>query len=354
MSQSTLLSNDQILEILTVSPVALAIYTTEDLLIQLANDAMLGFWGKDRAIIGNPLGEAVPELVGQPFIEMLRSVLLTGNTESGKAVPAETRINDKLQVRYYDFEYKALRNSDGEIYAVMHTANEVTDKMQNKYDFIGMVSHELKTPVTSLTGYLQLLQRMAKNKSDDFTEGILVKANGQLKKMTSMINGFLNISRLESGKIQLIKQDFRLDELIVELIDDVSSIVTTHQLTFVESNEVSVNGDRDKIGSVISNLLNNAVKYSPNKAKIEVACQANGGWVQVSIKDEGIGLDNADIDRVFQRFYRAENKDNPNISGFGIGLYLSSEIIQHHNGGIWVDSEKGKGSTFYFKLPLNS
>jgi signal transduction histidine kinase len=115
---------------------------------------------------------------------------------------------------------------------------------------------------------------------------------------------------------------------------------------------IEVYADRDKIGQVITNLISNAVKYSPRGKLVEIICKRIGDNVQVSVRDEGMGIRTTDKDRLFDRFYRVESTHTQNISGFGIGLYISAEIIRRHRGQIWVDSEKGVGSTFFFNLPL--
>ncbi|MCX3263927.1 PAS domain S-box protein [Pedobacter agri] len=220
-----------------------------------------------------------------------------------------------------------------------------------KNDFIGMVSHELKTPLTAINGFVQVLQRKAKNADDDYSTNALDKAYIQVRKMTAMINGFLNVSRLESGKLLVDKRPFRLDQLLQETIDESFISPSTHEINFDSSCEVTVNGDRDKIGNVISNLLSNAHKYSANGTNIEVNCEITDTEVIVSVRDEGIGISEHDAKKLFERYYRVET--NHTISGFGIGLYLSAEIIERHNGRIWVESETGKGSVFYFTLPLS-
>ncbi|HXO73641.1 MAG TPA: ATP-binding protein, partial [Puia sp.] len=233
--------------------------------------------------------------------------------------------------------------------------HEITEKKQDeirKSDFIGMVSHELKTPLTSLTAILQLLSRELRNSEDEFITNALNIANVQVKKMNNMINGFLNISRLESGKIHIHSQQFDLEKLIREMINEIALTVTTHTINFMECGPVIVNADRDKIGAVISNLLSNAAKYSPKGKVIDVSCKMEQGQAIVSIKDEGIGINQRDIEKIFDRYYRVETNNTQYISGFGIGLYLSAEIIQRHDGKIWAASEMGQGSTFYFSLPL--
>jgi len=273
----------------------------------------------------------------------------------------------------FDMEYPVIAHNDGKVRwvrgigTVQHDNNgvdsyftgvlhEITEKKQDemrKNDFIGMVSHELKTPLTSLTAIIQVMNAKLKNSDDPFIANAMGKANIQVKKMSNMINGFLNISRLESGKMLIEKHIFEIDALILEVIDEIQMTAFMHSISLASCPPIKVNADRDKIGSVISNLLTNAIKYSPKAQQIIVNCKKIDNTVQVSIKDEGIGIDADDLDKLFDRYYRVESKHTSHISGFGIGLYLSAEIIQRHGGKIWAESESGVGSTFYFTLPLS-
>ena len=220
-----------------------------------------------------------------------------------------------------------------------------------KNDFIGMISHELKTPLTSLSGYIQLLQTKAKT-DDKFTSLALGKSGLQVKKMITMITGFLNVSRLESGKIVLHKQTFRLDELIENVIEDISLTELGHVIINEPCVPIYVDADLDKIGNVISNLVSNAIKYSPNGTDIRIHCTSTEGMVQVSVEDKGMGIAPADLEHLFERYYRVEGEHTQLISGFGIGLYLCAEIVGIHKGRIWAESTVGQGSTFHFSLPL--
>jgi len=232
--------------------------------------------------------------------------------------------------------------------------SELKADEQRKNDFIGMVSHELKTPLTSLKAYVQMLNMKAKNANDTFTAASLDKIEIQINKMGTMINGFLNLSRLESGKIYLTKQKFDLDHLVREVIDETILATSSHIINLEPCDTpVPVNADRDKIGHVISNLLSNAIKYSPRGNSIDVKCEIIENMAQVSVKDDGMGIKPQDIDRLFERYYRVETKHTENISGFGIGLYLSAELVHRHHGKIWAESESGVGSTFKFTLPLD-
>jgi len=272
----------------------------------------------------------------------------------------------------FDMEYPIIGHNDGKIRwvrgigtvqpdenginryftGVLHEITEQKQDEVRKNDFIGMVSHELKTPLTSLTAIIQVANTKLKSSEDSFLSGAMEKANVQVKRMSSMINGFLNISRLESAKLLIDKQDFDLDELIDDIVKETALSVSSHVVKFQPCHGLLVHADQDKIGSVITNLISNAVKYSPKGKVIEVQCGVMEDKVQVSVRDEGMGLKPQDQEKVFDRYFRVESNHTQHISGFGIGLYLSAEIIHRHDGKIWVESESGKGSTFYFSLPL--
>ena len=180
----------------------------------------------------------------------------------------------------------------------------------------------------------------------------LEKVHSQVKKMTTLINGFLNTSSFEAGKIYLNEQTFEINDLLNEVVEEVTLITANHNFVVMPSPTVSVKADRDKIGQVINNFLTNAVKYSPKGKSIDISCKESNGNIQVSVKDQGIGIKPQDQEKLFDRYFRIESVQNQTISGFGLGLYLSAEIIHRHKGKVWVESEMGKGSTFYFSLPL--
>ncbi|MCJ8152760.1 PAS domain S-box protein [Chryseobacterium sp. SSA4.19] len=248
-----------------------------------------------------------------------------------------------------------VQQKDGKKYftGVIH---EITEKKLDeirKNDFIGMVSHELKTPLTSIKGYIQLMQLKFSKTQDESFSNILEKANTQINKMTSMINGFLDISRLESGKIHINRQFFDLAPVLKEAEEECIATINSHVIVFSPIESVKINADRDKIGQVIHNLISNAVKYSSPGTTIRVSCTSDNEFAYISVKDQGKGIKPEDAVHIFDRYYRVEGEDMHSISGFGIGLYLCSEIISHHKGTISLESEVGVGSDFIFSLPLN-
>ncbi len=221
-----------------------------------------------------------------------------------------------------------------------------------KNDFIGMVSHELKTPLTSLTLGVQILERFLNDDVDPFVATTINKAGLQVKKMNGLINGFLNVSRLESSKLEIVKQDFDLNELIRDTIDESITTAEINKIHFEHDGAISVLADKDKIASVISNLLSNAIKYSSSETNIDIQCWTKEGKAFVAVKDKGLGIKTDDLGKIFERYFRVEDHAKKFISGFGIGLYLCSEIIKMHNGKISVESTLGEGSTFWFYIPV--
>jgi len=181
---------------------------------------------------------------------------------------------------------------------------------------------------------------------------MLSKLERQLDKMNGLVNGFLNLSRLESGKIYLQKQTFSLDDLVLEVIEEHKILIANHEIIMKPCDKALVHADREKIGNVICNFLSNAAKYSPVYSKIEVLCSANEETATIMVTDQGAGIEEGDLKRVFERFYRSEKTKE--VAGFGIGLYLSAEIVERHQGEIGVKSEIGKGSQFWFTLPIHT
>jgi PAS domain S-box-containing protein len=308
-------------------------------------------------------GYTEAEMIGQPILKIIpedrqeEEPRIIARLRSGERVDHfETkRITSEKKLIDVSLTISPVRDTQGHIIGISKIARDISERKQNerrKDDFIGMVSHELKTPLTSLTAIIQVAEAKLKDNPDSFLTGAMAKAGRQIKKMVSLVNGFLDISRLESGKMLIEKQDFNLSDLLKEIITENELNPSTHIIQLGICDQMWVHADRDKIGSVVANFLSNAIKYSPRGKHIEVECQLAGKFVQVSVKDEGMGIKAQDLPRVFDRYYRVETNHTRNISGFGIGLYLCAEIIKHHGGKIWVESESGVGSTFYFSLPL--
>ncbi len=244
--------------------------------------------------------------------------------------------------------------SDGSFAGYISSTIDIHDLKENeqrKNDFISMVSHELKTPLTSTISYVQVAQRKVVAAGDTLTAGMLQRAVRQLGKMTTLINGFLNVSRLEAGKIHIDKKKVDLAVLVKEVEESIVPEASFHHIIFAPVEETWVNIDKDKIEQVINNLISNATKYSPPGTTINIACVTREEHAFFSLKDEGMGIRPEDQEKLFSRFYRVAGNEKA-IPGFGIGLYICKEIIERHEGKIGVESDEGKGSTFWFTLPV--
>nr|WP_255537088.1 ATP-binding protein [Pedobacter sp. SYSU D00873] len=264
-------------------------------------------------------------------------------------------LNKDGEYRWLLADGSARWHTDGSFAGYVSASIDITEQKQSeqrKNDFISMVSHELKTPLTSIKSFVQVLQRKAQKDGDELTVSMLDKADKQVSRMTTLINGFLNVSRLESAQIFIDYKHFDLAELIKETEEDTLAHISSHKVVFAPVEPTIVNADRDKIAQVIQNLISNAAKYSPQSSTIQVACTTQDGKAVVSVKDEGRGISETDLPKLFERYYRVESDENRHIAGFGIGLYLSGEIIKRHDGEIWAESKVDEGSTFYFTLPV--
>ncbi|WP_029037879.1 PAS domain-containing sensor histidine kinase [Salinimicrobium xinjiangense] len=462
-----------------------AVYTGKEMRIDLANDAMLNLWGKDRKVIGKTLREALPELEGQPFHELLQNVFTTGEIYWGKEDRVDLMRNGKMETGFYNFTYKPLRDGAGKIYGILNMALNVTEmvesrnllkereqhfrlmadlmpekvintsakgeaiyfnqnwldytgltseKLKNvdwkkfvhpdeqkefnekwqsslrdgsgfemelrirnkegnylwhlsraeavkgeageilmwigtntqiqklkeeekrKGDFLKMVSHELKTPVTSIKGYVQLLLNMLRQEEHRPASALPIKPSleridNQIVRLTRLISEMLDLSRLEEQKLELQKEVFNINDLVVQTVQDIQLTNTRHQMEIFHSCRCEVFADKDRIGQVLINFITNAIKYSPESQYIEIhILKVGNDKVAVSVRDKGIGIEEKDQKSIFKRFYRIEGENEDTYSGFGIGLYVANEIIERHGGVIEVKSEKGKGSDFSFIL----
>lgn len=229
------------------------------------------------------------------------------------------------------------------------------EEEQRKSDFVSMLSHELKTPVTSIKGHVQLLIRaLDKETPSALTTRLkpsLSRIDQLLVQLTRLISDMLDLTRIEADRMDLRKEPLLLDTLVAEVVEDFK---LSHQhLEFEVSleNNVKVNADKHKISEVLINLISNAIKYAPNSKVVSISLVNQGNEALVKIKDYGIGIDEKDQKKIFERFYRVEGQNEAHYSGFGIGLYLVNSIIERHGGKIVLESSKGHGSTFTIHLP---
>ncbi|HLI09029.1 MAG TPA: ATP-binding protein [Ktedonobacteraceae bacterium] len=227
---------------------------------------------------------------------------------------------------------------------------------RRKDEFMSVVSHELKTPVTTIKGFAQLLQRRLKHYDDSDVQLFLSRMDSQLNRLTRLINDLLEISRIQVGRLKYRVETFDLREVIESAVEQIQATTTTHRISIedVTGTPALVSGDFERLGHTFTNLLMNAIKYSPHADSVVVRVSVDELEREViaSVQDFGIGIAESDLEKIFERFYQVSYPQERPFSGLGIGLYLSHEIITRHNGRIWVESQKERGSTFYVALPL--
>lgn len=223
---------------------------------------------------------------------------------------------------------------------------------KQKDEFASIIMHELKIPVSTINGYLQLLQAHLAKRDDKKLLGYTDNMKEQVQRLTNLINGLLNSSKIRAVGFDFHEGIFDISELITQTIQDVQKTSETHKI--IQGNKAIryVKGDKDRIAQVLINLLINAIRYSPNASKVLVKTSIKDNKVVVGVEDFGIGISKVNQKKVFQRFFRLNDSNKETFYGVGLGLDISSQIVRHHKGKIWVESIAGKGTQFNFSLPV--
>ncbi|RFZ94938.1 PAS domain S-box protein [Mucilaginibacter conchicola] len=468
------------------APVPILVFRGEDLVIDIANHAMLDLLGRDASLIGKPLLEGMPETESAKAVELLFEVYRTGRSFDGSEAPVPITRNGETSTGYFNFSYRPLMDN-GKIIGVMDVAIEVTEQvlarkkleaneqrlqsildtmaeglvivdvnciptyvnnmaqnimgisqdqyrdrqyndakwqnlrvdgsplpaedhpmnvvlrtglpvydqeiavilatgekifisinaaptisdegevtggiatftdvtnrrliLQQKEDFISVASHELKTPVTALKASLQLLDKMQETIKPEMQARLLSQANRSLDKLSDLINSLLNSNRISQGRFPINKREFALSQLIDDCCQHVRT-VGNHDILLKGALDLKINADEQLLDQVIVNLVNNAVKYAPSSKQIIIEVEHIEDKARISVTDFGPGIPESKLPYLFERYYQGQDGNGATFSGLGLGLYICAEIIHKHGGKIGVESQQGKGSTFWFTLPL--
>jgi len=350
--------NDQQMLALAIDAGQLATFYYQPANNLFAGNALLKTWFGLSAEEYLDLSFALEVIIPEDRERVKNAILnaLAEDSDGHYFVEYRIKNNKEQKERLLQANGRVFYDEKGNPASLNGTLRDITEQKKEekrKDDFMGMVSHELKTPLTSLKGYLQLLQRMEANAEGSKQRHMLDRSVMQVDYMNTLINGFLNVSRLDSGQMHIAKKNFDVDTLFSEIEQEL--LLTHHSRHFIfrGSGAVQVFADRDKILQVLHNLIGNAVKYSPVSTPVTIEYTTiDNNRLKISVHDEGIGIAEDDQQRIFERYYRVKDISNPTISGFGIGLYLCKEIIELHDGKIEVESAKNKGTTFSFILPI--
>ncbi|HEX9509200.1 MAG TPA: chemotaxis protein CheB [Puia sp.] len=232
---------------------------------------------------------------------------------------------------------------------------DITEKAaleKQKEEFIGIASHELKTPITSIKGYTQIIRNSLLESKDQDSIKLVERLDKQVNRLTALVKDLLDVTKIAGGQLQLTPSAFDINDLLREIVDEMQQ--TTKKHTFHTDLRVTglILADRERTGQVITNLLSNAIKYSPDADKVVIRSTSDDQNVTVSVEDFGIGISKEAQQKIFQQFFRAQDNKVNNYPGLGLGLYIAAQLIRRQGGTIWVDSIPGKGSIFHFTLPV--
>lgn len=255
--------------------------------------------------------------------------------------------------KWWDVLVAPVYDASGAVERLVCVSRDITELKElerQKDEFIGIASHELKTPVTSIKGSIQIIDRLLEDQSYDMVGTFLGKAELHVDKLTGLINDLLDISKIEAGKLEYNFSGFTAGEIIEDAVEQVSHQAKNHLITVDGNLDQPVYGDKVRLEQVVTNLLSNAIKYSPDANEVILSLEKEKDFVKISVTDFGIGIPREKLHNVFERFFRVEEASHQ-FQGLGLGLYICAEIVKRHGGKIEAKSAKGKGSTFVFTVP---
>lgn len=356
------------------APVVILVLNGPDHVVEMINPAGRSYiQGID--LKGKSLADALPELTEQGFISMLDEIYFSGKGQSFQSRLVYIKQPDgSVLERFYDLYYQPIKDEDGLTTGILNMAVDVTEQVEaltkaeekerkleealvSRDQFLSIASHELKTPLTSLKLQAQLTLRSLELNKIPTLERQISMANQTSElvgRLTRLIDDMLDVSRIKTGKLKLDKGQHEISDIVREVLFRMSVLFEAAGLKIptLEINEkIMGEWDRFRLEQVIGNLLTNAIRYGQGKpVKLQVRKLNNKALI--SVTDQGYGIASEDLVRIFGRFERAIN--SAEVSGLGLGLFISKEIVESHDGKIWVQSEIGQGSTFYVELPLKS
>jgi signal transduction histidine kinase len=372
------------------APVATCLFVGEEMRIEVANDIMLRYWGKPASIIGLPLEEALPELKGQPFLDILSNVLSTGKTYISKATGVELKVNDVLGTYYFDFTYKPLFDTNGKAYGIMDMAVDVTDQVlarhkieevvalrtkelaeanlllkQNNREleqFAYVASHDLQEPLRKVSTFTEMLKKHL-GEVDEKSLNLFNKISSSTLRMVQLIHDVLDFSKLSNQHQVFEKVD--MNALINHLMSDFELVVEQKGAIVNYGNLPILNANPLQMRQLFGNLLSNSLKFTKERITPVISISSHllsneekalhkellpeVNYCIITVEDNGIGFSEEHADKIFKIFQRLHGRSE--FAGTGIGLALCKKIAQNHHGEIWATSQEGVGATFHIILP---
>lgn len=338
------------------APMGIIVLTGEESWIEIVNDAYGRLIGRTADFLYHrKLFDIIPE-AEKDFKRTIDKVRETGKPVYLYESEYVVFVEGHQRRGYLNLVYQPFRDADGTICGTLIVCQDVTEQVlarkeleameKNKDDFLSIASHELKTPLTSIKAYHQIIERM-----DDVTKirVLLKKSAANVQRLEKLISDLLDVTKINAGKLTYNLQQIHIGDLIDNCVENFQQAYDTHKIRIEDRADVFIIGDHFRLEQVINNILSNAIKYSPEGKEVIVKSSVEEDAVVVSIQDFGIGIPAEKINLLFDRYYRAAD-DPHRFEGLGLGLYIAAEILKHHQGTFWVESRIGYGTTFFFRL----
>ena len=267
---------------------------------------------------------------------------------SNNQIEMEISVTD---IRYYDVSCSFMHSSlDKNLLLIVHDITAYKELEKEKEDVMGFVAHELRNPLSNVILCNELMSEALKENDFELLESMLEKSKNNAARLQKMITELYESTKINSGYMQLQISDFNFFDAIKEAIETVEVLQPSYQITVNGNANIMISGDRYRLIQVLTNYLSNGIKYSNGKTSVSLSITHDDKTITVAVKDEGLGISKEQLPYVFERFFRVEKTRN--IEGIGLGLFLCRQIIHAHKGRVWAESEEGKGSVFYFSIPL--
>lgn len=346
----------------------------------ILNSAGEGIYGLNREGITTFVNPAAAEILGykinqlqcQPMHEMVKHSTVEGNIyawrdspiyqtiQTGKIHYVNNEIFRRQDKSNFPVEYVStpIKEKEKIVGAVVIfkdiTERQIIDRMKD--EFVSVVSHELRTPLTSIRGAISVLSNSGLDPTSDKSQRLLAIALDNSNRLERLINDILDLERIKTGRVTMVKKSYDATQVMTDAVEVVQSIADKTQIQLsVQPRSVQVWMDRDRIIQTLTNIINNAIKFSPPHTSVKIAAQLIGDdMVRFQVTDHGRGIPPENLETIFDRFQQVDASDSRDRGGTGLGLAICRSIIQQHGGQIWVESTLNKGSTFYFTLPISS
>ena len=355
--------NERLQKLFAQAPGVMAVLRDADHVFELANAAYLELVG-NRVVQGKSIRDALPELEGQGFFELLDQVYANGEPYKGQAVSVKLqRGPGQLEERFIDFVYQPIKDATGKVSGIfvegydvtsaVSASNELRAANRRKDEFLAMLAHELRNPLAPISSAADLL-RLAGPQSE------LVRQTGeiitrQVRHMTGLVDDLLDVSRVTRGLVSLQKQTLDLNSVVADAVEQVRGLVQSrhqHLALHLPSAPPVLVADRTRLVQVFANIINNAAKYTPDHGHIDVRLEWRQGAFEFRVQDDGVGMTPELLPHVFDLFTQAERSPDRSQGGLGLGLALAKSLVELHDGHVSAHSDgRGRGSLFVVRIP---